>query len=452
MMRKRLGVLALGGFLAAGGPAVGAFAQDATGPDDLAATAVAIRSIDPADLDFADLAPLREAIGDARVVVLGEQSHGEGPVFLAKARLIKFLHQEMGFDVLCWESGMLGCLTMDEQIADGSLPLGEAFESVFPIWTRSKQVEPTLRYVRESHATDHPIRQVGMDAQFYSARGMEAYRTRAGALVRSLDDVVVGPEVTSGPDLMATFTFGTRPDEALVSQASEAFSVLDGFLAEHEDRLRQLHDPREVELIRRTTSDAAWFTRMMAAQLSGADLTDDPDLINERDERMGDNLAWLAETYFPDSKIIVWAATRHAVHRQKEIVYPDDPGMYDNMDSMGETAHARLGDDLYTVGFTAGRGKVCSVFRDQPYDIGDPKEGSIEAAFEANNKPFQFLDFRTLPADHALRESQWMRPLGYAWQTAIWPDQMDAVIWIDTVFPSTADVAVPEGYSLTVKN
>src|SRR5690606_20323100 len=55
---------------------------------------------------FADLRPLATAIGDARVVVLGEQSHGDGTTFLMKARLVEFLHREMGFDVLAFESGL----------------------------------------------------------------------------------------------------------------------------------------------------------------------------------------------------------------------------------------------------------------------------------------------------------------------------------------------------------
>ena len=63
----------------------------------LTANAAPIRSIDPsrsAD-DFSDLEPIRRAIGDSRVVLLGEQSHGDGATFLAKARLVKFLHQRM---------------------------------------------------------------------------------------------------------------------------------------------------------------------------------------------------------------------------------------------------------------------------------------------------------------------------------------------------------------------
>ena len=73
-------------------------AQDQSARIDwLSRKVVPIRSIDPtiADDDFADLKPLMAAIGKSRVVVLGEQSHGDGATFLAKGRLIKFLHQKI---------------------------------------------------------------------------------------------------------------------------------------------------------------------------------------------------------------------------------------------------------------------------------------------------------------------------------------------------------------------
>src|SRR5262245_57214996 len=38
---------------------------------------VPLRSIKPDDEDFSDLEPIRKAIGDARIVQLGEQSHGD---------------------------------------------------------------------------------------------------------------------------------------------------------------------------------------------------------------------------------------------------------------------------------------------------------------------------------------------------------------------------------------
>ena len=65
---------------------------------------VAIRSIDPHDQDFADLRPLAHSIGDARVVLLSASR--EAPAVNAKDRLVRFLHQEMGFDILVVDAGL----------------------------------------------------------------------------------------------------------------------------------------------------------------------------------------------------------------------------------------------------------------------------------------------------------------------------------------------------------
>ena len=65
-----------------------------------------IRSTDARDNDYRDLQFLKELWKDKKLVLLGEQSHGEGTVFEAKVRLIKFLHEEMGFEIVAFESGL----------------------------------------------------------------------------------------------------------------------------------------------------------------------------------------------------------------------------------------------------------------------------------------------------------------------------------------------------------
>src|SRR5690606_14693133 len=39
-----------------------------------------------------DLRALERAIGDARIVLLGEQNHGDGATFMTKARIVEHLH------------------------------------------------------------------------------------------------------------------------------------------------------------------------------------------------------------------------------------------------------------------------------------------------------------------------------------------------------------------------
>lgn len=113
---------------------------------DLRERAVPIRTIDPADDDFSDLMPLAAAIGDARIVQLGESTHGDGAAFAAKARLVRFLHRELGFDVLLWESGMYDLRVVNDSLRSGAGAAAAARLGVFGIWSASREALPVFEH------------------------------------------------------------------------------------------------------------------------------------------------------------------------------------------------------------------------------------------------------------------------------------------------------------------
>src|SRR6185295_6792181 len=55
---------------------------------------------------FDDLQPLKKVIGDARIVSLGEPTHGTREAFQMKHRLMEFLATEMGFTIFSIEANM----------------------------------------------------------------------------------------------------------------------------------------------------------------------------------------------------------------------------------------------------------------------------------------------------------------------------------------------------------
>jgi erythromycin esterase len=125
----------------------------------------AVRSIEPMDTDYRDLQGLQAAVGGARIVLLGEQTHGEGSTFSAKIRLIKFLHEKMGFEVLAFESGLYDCARIWENVQAGGQLSQEVTGSLFYIYATSVQMGPLFDYLQGEGHTEHPLILTGFESQ-----------------------------------------------------------------------------------------------------------------------------------------------------------------------------------------------------------------------------------------------------------------------------------------------
>jgi len=398
---------------------------------------VPLRSCDPADANFSDLLPLKEKIGNARVVLLGEQSHCDGTTFLMKCRLTRFLHEIMGFDVLAWESGLYDCREMEAAL-HSDLPIGDAIlKGIFGIWGRSRQVHPIFAYARTTHGTTHPLDMAGFDCQFSAPSSLESFPIKALSFFKIADSSLLNEEETRLLNTAIDFEALGKLPQADRDKYKKFIARLPDFMEKNRPALERVHSFLEISFWNRIFTNMKYLYEEMEFVISGKPLK--PSDNNVRDLAMGETLVWLADEYYKGEKIIVWAASFHNMWRGSEIDTGNPEFDYKGLRTMGDTVLEQLKDEAYSISFTAYQGKAGAARQNaEPWDIKTAPEGSLEEAFHGTGQPFMFLDFRQLrdKPEHWLRKKISARPLGYGSMKTDWTRHFDAFIFTDTMEPS----------------
>ena len=409
----------------------------------LKANATVVRSIDPEDEDFSDLEPLREMIGDSRIVLLGEQTHYDALTFLAKTRLIKFLHREMGFDVLAWESGIYDVHKSWELIEAGEDVRVAVEKGIFAAWTVYEETRELFRYIERANDSDRPLILAGFDSQSTGSATPEFLLSdlRAFAKDVGLDTLLLAP----GTPLAEGFeTLGenmVRGDPAeFVAPDSSFLTALAGF-REGISSVAPPAGPRRTALWMQLLESLATEQPKLEAHVQSRDMTITIEernaafqrMFNIRDAQMARNLLWLAGTRYPEHKIIGWLATAHAMHNAQEVEVPfENP--YPDLVRMGHRVWETLGNEVYVLGFTA---YDMSAFEAQPVS-SQSDEVEFEELMEATGLEYAIVDFRDLgEAGDWLLEPIISRPAANTGMKAVWPRVLDGMFYTRDWRPAT---------------
>lgn len=417
-----LGLLACGG--GAPAPPAPAPAPAPTASDRyVKAHQVALTSL-VADSNVEDLTPLAVHFENRRIVQLGESTHGSREMNQVKVRLVQYLHQQLGFDVIAFESSVFGC-NQEREREPGIAAVDLMKACLFNVW-HTDEVKTLFEYILATQGSARPLRLAGFDVQL-SAPGYES-ADRLAAYLAAADPEQAAAAAALGRRAHAANDAAQRCYIDKLQTCPAFDSAQSGLRDELIALSRRLLD----NAARDPSADArpALIARSLAdlTQMHDRWFRGDPRRV-WRDEGMATNLSALATTVHPGRRIIVWA---HNTHIAKDFPDTHDAAIDDR--PMGMFLDRIWGAELYTVGLYMVRGVSASVNR-EPMPVMTHSSGSLEALIASSAQAPLFLPFPA--SDLPGADDDWLhRPL----ETKLWGQftqvltparAFDAVLLID---------------------
>lgn len=350
--------------------------------DWLRARSIALATTEPGN-GFADLEPLDALVGDARIVALGEATHGTREFFLLKHRVFEYLVSVLGFTVFAIEASWPDALAVDEYVRTGAGDPGVVLAGL-GFWTwNTEEVLALVRWMRqwnESAPDGRKVRFLGFD--------MQSTPTAAESVASYLR--VVDPEFfVRAFELLAPYRAGFSQREYDQRSPEERAA-----LTTSQEELATRFVSERARYVA-ASSDEAWARAEHHLHIIRQCLAMAMDP-NVRDQCMGENVAWLLEHEPVGTRMMLWA---HNYHVQRYA-----PG---GADTMGAHLAARFGREFVAIGLAFDRGSFQAIegmnrgvqggLRE--FTVGSTTGDTLDAALAATHVPICIVDLRAVPQD-----------------------------------------------------
>jgi protein-L-isoaspartate(D-aspartate) O-methyltransferase len=393
------------------------------------------------DLDDPAFGELFDRFGDAKVVLLGEASHGTSEFYRARAAITKRLIERHGFNIVAVEADWPDAASVDRYVRGRPRREGEeAPFQRFPTWMwRNKDVDSFVRWLKQRN---DGLPQEEM-AGFY---GLDLYNL--GGSIRAVIDYLDGvdPEAAS----VARERYGCLRPYAKNPQTYGRMALSKGYAQCEQPVVQMLREllQKRVEYVGEDGDeylDAAANARLVKnaeayyrAMYHGA-----AESWNLRDTHMFETLCQLLEAKGAGAKAVVWAHNSHignAAHTEM--------GQVREELNIGQLCKERWGEQARLIGFGTHSGTVAAATDwDDPMEVKDVRPslaGSYERMSHDSGVERFLLDMRQ-GVDEAvvggLMEPRLERFIGviYRPETERWshyaqavlPNQFDAWVWFD---------------------
>ena len=115
--------------------------------DWISKSAIQINTVESGN-GFEDFLAIGEMIGDARIVSLGEPTHGNREVFQLKHRMIEYLVKEMGFNIFALECPFGEAYDINRYVVDGIGDPEKALASIYMWAWDTREMLDLIKWMR----------------------------------------------------------------------------------------------------------------------------------------------------------------------------------------------------------------------------------------------------------------------------------------------------------------
>ena len=324
--------------------------------------------LSPKSRELKDLHFLKKELYDKQFVMLGEMTHMYGDIFEMKARIVEYLHKNLGFNTIAIEAPMYDLWRTSYETKKFDIKLFN--NNVWSAWSRSSEFQRLVKFIKKNN-----IKVIGFDSQF----------NNVSIFIEDFFEFCKSNNIDISLD---------KDEFAILTESILEVAVFD----DHDINFRQFENEvamivKKIKKLNSTNENFYWYQFCKNLLACGRDAYYNSEPIyssyfadgedNFRDKQMADNLLSYLERH-PDEKIICWADNIHIINDISSIKAP----IVKDFIPMGRYIKKKLGSKAYSLATLHANDSILEKNVWHPTPI---LTNSFESKLKSHKSPYLFV-------------------------------------------------------------